>query len=286
MGGLKLGIIGWPVAHSLSPAMHGAALGALGLEGSYAPFPIEPSELEAKLAELRSVGIRGLNVTVPHKCLVMPFLDRIDEEATRIGAVNTIYTDGDAWVGANTDAPGFVRALEEGGAPPAGKHTVVLGTGGAARAVVDGLANAGAASMTIVGRGVEKAEELTRRFSEYHPDVDFAALSYGPALHEAFTGTELVVQTTTATLNDGPDCAPFVDGLPMDRLPTNAVAMDLVYRPLQTGFMIAAGRRGLRTLDGLTMLRHQAYLAFELWTGQPAPADAMSDALERALRHA
>ena len=154
MGGQKLGIIGWPVAHSLSPAMHGAALEALGIEGSYALFPIEPSELEAKLGEMRSQGVRGLNVTVPHKCSVMPLLDRIDEEAARIGAVNTIYTDGNAWVGANTDAPGFVRALEEGGAPPAGKRAVVLGTGGAARAVIDGLASAGAASIAIVGRGV------------------------------------------------------------------------------------------------------------------------------------
>jgi len=280
---LSLGIIGWPVSHSLSPAIHEAGLEACGLTGTYVRFAIEPASLGKELSALRQNGLRGFNVTVPHKCSVMEYLDEVDPTAQRIGAVNTVYTEGERWVGTNTDGEGFIRSLHEAGHDPAGGHAVILGTGGAARAVADGLAAAGVSSLGITGRSFAKAEALREHLAEHYPALNLQALLYGDGLGKALARASLVVQSTNATMEGNPDRETFLRRVPFRCLANGALAVDLVYRPRETSFLRAAQAEGARTLDGLGMLRHQAFLAFERWTGRPAPAPAMTEALYRAL---
>lgn len=272
-----LGIIGHPVAHSKSPAMHSAAAAALGLEAVYLRFDVAPERVGDAVRGIRALSIDGVNVTVPHKEAVMPFLDAIDEDARRIGAVNTIRRDGDRLVGFNTDAPGLVRSLEEAGVPLDGARVTVLGAGGAARAAVVGLARAGARSVHVVARRPEQARALVAGVGDglaatvgAHGESELASL-----LRE----TTLLVQSTSATLAGAPDAEGFAARLPLDAMPASAAVIDLVYKPLETTVLRRARERGLRTVDGLGMLLHQGAIAFEIWTGEKPPVEVMRAAL-------
>lgn len=278
---LVLGILGHPVAHSKSPAMHGAAARALGIDAVYHRFDVLPEFVGDAVRGVRALGLAGVNVTVPHKEAVMPFLDRIDDDARLIGAVNTIVREGTTLVGANTDAPGLVRSLEEASVPLDGAVVTVIGAGGAARAAVVGLARAGAREVNVLARRAEQADTLVR-------DVQGAlsarvvAGDFG-ALEAAFAGTTLVVQSTSATLHGAADSAgaeAFAASLPLGSLPAHATVIDLVYKPLETTVLRAARERGLRTVDGLGMLLHQGAIAFHRWTGREPPIDVMRAALE------
>lgn len=278
---LVLGILGHPVAHSKSPAMHGAAARALGIDAVYHRFDVLPELLGDAVRGVRALGLAGVNVTVPHKEAVMPFLDRIDDDARLIGAVNTIVREGTTLVGGNTDAPGLVRSLEEAAVPLEGAVVTVLGAGGAARAAVVGLARAGARKVSVLARRREQAEALVH-------DVDgvlgasVVAGDFG-MLGAAFAETSLVVQSTSATLHGAADSAgadAFAAGLPLASLPADATVIDLVYKPLETTVLRAARERGLRTVDGLGMLLHQGAIAFQRWTGREPPIDVMRAALQ------
>lgn len=284
-GGVRAvyGILGWPVAHSRSPAMHEAGFRALGIDATYVPFPVAPERLAEAVGGLRALGVAGANVTLPHKQAVMAHLDAVEPEAQAIGAVNTILRDGDRLIGANTDAPGVVRALRDAAFDPAGRRVVVVGAGGAARAAVVGLAQAGAASIAVAARRLDRAEELVAELRAAADGTALEAVELGSS-RAAFARADLVVQATSATLDGGAEAEAFTRGLALDALPDGAVVNDLVYRPRDTAVLTAARARGLRTVDGLGMLLHQGVIAFERWTGRSAPVEVMRAALEDAMR--
>ena len=282
---MVLGIFGWPVAHSRSPAMHNAAAAALGLDLAYVPFAVRPEGLAAAVAGVRAMGIRGVNVTLPHKEHVIAHLDEITDTARAIGAVNTLVHEPDGRLrGDNTDAAGLVQSLIEAGVSLKGARVTILGAGGAARAAAVGIAEHGAARVTVAARRETQAEALA---VDLQPALGDLIKSEGmkdvPALETLFAETDLVVQATSATLASSAHAESFAASLPIDALPDTAALVDLVYQPRTTTVMAKAEARGLRTVDGLGMLVHQGALAFTQWTGEDAPVDVMRRALEASL---
>ena len=274
------GIIGHPIGHSLSPAMHNAAFKTLGLDALYVPFAVPPERLDAAIMAIEPLGLCGLNVTLPHKTAVMKLLDRIEPDAQAIGAVNTIARQGDELVGMNTDAPGLERALREAGLQLTAVRATVLGAGGAARASVVGLARAGVAEICVAARREDAAAQLVSQLRAAAPHVKLESCSFASAvLQRRFAETELLVQATSATLADDAASAGFTAQLPLAALPASSAVVDLVYNPLETSLLVAAKHRGLRCVDGLGMLLYQGAIAFEKWTGRTAPIEAMRAAL-------
>ena len=279
-------ILGFPVAHSLSPAMHNSALEALGIDARYVAFEVAPERLPDAVRGLRALGVRGANITVPHKIAILPLLDAVDAIAQHVGAVNTLLRDGDRLIGTNTDAEGLARALREAGVQLAGARVTVLGAGGAARASVVGLAQSGVRRIHVAARQLERARALADDLRPKLPGTELRAGGLeAEELTLAFAETDLLVQATSATLSDRPEAEAFVSGLPVAALPSTAVVTDLVYKPLQTSLLRAAAVRGLTTVDGLGMLLHQGALAFERWTGQGAPLGPMRAAMLARLQH-
>ncbi|KIX84513.1 shikimate dehydrogenase [Thermus filiformis] len=259
---MRLGLIGYPLDHSLSPAMHNRALREVGLLGEYLLLPTPPEALAGRMAEVRA-GFWGVNVTVPHKEAVLPYLDGLSPEARAIGAVNTIVREGEKLIGHNTDAPGFLRGLEEAGLlfEPA----LVLGAGGAGRAVAYALKGRGL-DVYVWNRTPGRARALAEEMGLREAPLEFA--------REA----RLLVNATRVGLMD-PEATP----LPPDLLPREGGVVDLVYRPLWTRLLREARARGLRVQHGLYMLVYQGALAFRLWTGREAPVAAMFQAACEAL---
>lgn len=276
-----LGIVGWPVEHSRSPAMHGAAIAALGLDAYYVPFAVEPKALGEAIRGLRALGVEGVNVTLPHKQTVIEYLDEVDDDARTIGAVNTLRRDGTRWIGLNTDAPGMVQSLLEAGVELAGKKTIIVGAGGAARAAVVGLARARVASITLAARRPDEATRLLLEVRSALKGCAYEATDLGTELRRAASGADVLIQATSATLGGREGAEEFAKALPIDALPEGAAVMDMVYDPLETSVLRVAKERGLRTVDGLGMLLHQGALAFEIWTGQKPPIEIMRQALIR-----
>lgn len=264
------GLLGYPVEHSLSPAMHNAGFDALGLNFCYLAFSVPPPLLERAIESVRVLRFRGVNVTVPHKELVLPFLDAVDDEAEFIGAVNTIVNDNGQLRGFNTDGRGFMKSLEEKGIQPAGKEIFVLGAGGASRAICYYLAQV-ADKMYLCDLDRQKAAELIRDLKKFN-DAIFFTEEKGK-----FATCEMVINATPLGLHVD-DPLPFeTDGLFPGQL-----VVDLIYR--DTPLLSRAQDRGCLTLNGLGMLLWQGALAFELWTGIPAPVDIMKDALTKGIR--
>ncbi len=273
-------IFGFPVSHSRSPAMHNAAFRALDLDAVYVPFAVHPAALPAAISGMRALGIVGANVTLPHKANVMALLDRVEPDARAIGAVNTIFREGDALCGTNTDATGLARALSEAGVELRGSCVVVLGAGGAARATVVGLARAGAKRITVCARRSEEADALKSSLAGVASPCALTSTDLdGSSLARVFSAADLVIQATSATLAASQAADTFARSLPLHALPAHAVVTDLVYKPLQTSVLRAAAERGLCTVDGLGMLLHQGALAFERWTAKTAPIPVMRAAL-------
>lgn len=275
------GILGWPVEHSRSPAMHSAAFRARGLEATYVCFPVHPDDVADAVRGLKALGVRGANVTVPHKEAVLGYLDAVTPEARAIGAVNTIVREVDRLIGHNTDAPGLARSLDDAGVELAGARALVLGAGGAARASVVGLAGRGATRITVAARRLAQAQALVDALAPVCGDCELRAADLSRATLDAeLPDTSLLVQSTSATLASSPDAGGFAASLAIELMPQTATVVDLVYRPRVTTVLARAAERGLNIVDGLGMLLHQGALAFELWTHLPAPLDVMRDALE------
>ena len=276
----RVGLIGWPVEHSLSPAMHNAAFRALGLGWRYDLLPVPPGHLETAMAGLSAGGFRGANVTVPHKSTVMTYLDRIDDAAQSIGAVNTVSLQGRRWIGHNTDAAGFVHALRAGGLEPAGRQALLLGAGGAARAVAYALAGA-RCTVVIHNRTARRAAELVDDLRRLGLD---APVTWSPgelALDELdLARFDLLVNATAVGMWPNREDTAWPDELPM---PAHWTVFDLVYNPLETRLLRQARRAGAKTIDGLGMLVWQGALAFELWTGQKPPLELMRAAALQTL---
>lgn len=275
------GVIGWPVRHSLSPPMQNAALAALGLNWVYVPFAVAPEQVGAAVAAIRAFDLVGLNVTIPHKPAVVPYLDELSPEAEALGGANTIVHREGRLLGYSTDGEGFLRSLREIGEEASGRRIALIGAGGSARAVALALCRAGATSLTVVNRTVAKAEALAESLAQLVPGATLAAVGLEtPAAQEAVTGAEVVVDSTAVGMYPHHEVDPVV---PAAWLHPGQVVCDLTYNPRQTVLLQAARQQGARTLDGTGMLIHQGALALELWSGQTAPVGVMREALLAAL---
>lgn len=264
------GVIGDPVDHSLSPALHNAAFAALALDWVYVAFPVAAGHGHAAVAAMADLGIRGLSVTMPHKAPAAQACDRLSPVAQRLGVANTVTNSDGVLIGDSTDGSGFIDSLLEQGWSPAGKRCLVLGAGGAARAVVLALAEAGAQKVSVVAR--------------QHDQTLVAVHLAGPAgaegSVESIDETDLIVNATPVGMNGGE--LPF--GLDAARLGPGQLVADLIYAPALTPLLAAARERGAMTTNGLGMLIHQAARQFKAWTGQEAPVEVMSAAALRTLR--
>jgi shikimate dehydrogenase len=276
-----VGLIGWPVSHSVSPPMHNAAFAALGLDWCYVPLPVPvepPAAIGDAVRGLAALGLAGANVTVPHKQAVMPHLDRLSPAAQAIGAVNTLRVEPDGTIfGDNTDAPGFVADLRSHGVDPAGQHVLVLGAGGSARAVVYGLASAGAASIIIANRTVARAEALA---AALQPQVAACPLHPCSLPHDLYRAAEqagLIVNCTSMGMTPQMETMPWPDDLPFR---PDQTVYDLVYNPPQTRLLQHAAAGRAHTIGGLGMLIWQGAIAFEAWTGIAPPAEVMTDTVK------
>lgn len=280
----RAGVIGYPLGHSLSPAILQAAFDASGLEAHYDAWQTPPEELEARIARLRADDVLGANVTIPHKEAVMPLLDRLDERAKRTGAVNTIANDGGQLVGYNTDVAGFGRALrEDAGFDPKGKRTAVLGAGGAARAVVLALIEEGASTIVVTGPIPEQLDKLVADLRGIvGPGVTLTSTDWlDGAFLRAIADADLFVNCTPVGMrgSETEGRSPIA----ADHLPDGAVVFDLVYNPPETPLLRTAKQRGAKAVSGLGMLVYQAAESFRLWTGQEAPVERMLEAAREAL---
>ncbi|MDP3063910.1 MAG: shikimate dehydrogenase [Chloroflexota bacterium] len=291
-----LGIIGYPLGHSLSPVFQQAALDALRLDVRYERWETPPESLAERLRSLRQLDVLGANVTVPHKEAVIPLLDSVDEWARTVGAVNTIVSRDGSLTGYNTDSVGFLQGLAEASFNPRGVSVLLLGAGGAARGVALALAREGVASIAIANRTVQRAQALAETVARHGPRAEALPLD-GAALREAARRSQLIVNTTTlgmlhsaggsASPRLGPGASPRLgpgaSPLPAAWISASALVYDLVYNPLETPLLREAKRAGARTQGGLAMLLHQGVAAFVLWTGRDAPVDVMRSALRQAL---
>jgi shikimate dehydrogenase len=268
-------VIGSPVAHSLSPAIHRAAFEAAGVDWSYVAFDVAEGRADEAIAAMRLLGIAGLSVTMPHKEAIARLVDRLDPAAQALGSVNTVSWDDGRLVGSSTDGAGFVASLADAGVAVDGARVAIIGAGGAARSVIDALARAGSPDITVLNRSADRAEAAAALAS---------AASVG--IVSDITRADIVVNATSVGMGVEPGAATDGD-LPCDPtlLHDGQVVADLVYHPLETAWMARAADRGARTVDGLGMLVHQAALQQRIWLGADAVIDtaAMRDAAERSL---
>ena len=271
-GGTRtLGIIGWPVRHSLSPTIHNAAFAALELDWVFVPLPVPPGEAGEALSGLRALGFAGANVTMPHKTDVADAVDAVTDDARRLRAVNTIVVRADGLDGHNTDAPGFDRFLRrDAGFDPEGRSALIYGAGGAARACALALARAGAERISVAARDPAATDGLRQACDGL--DVGLAVVGFDGAPARA---ADLVVNATPLGI-DG-------ETLPLPPLSADTLVVDLLYHPAVTPLQVSAREAGAAVFGGLGLLLHQAALSFELWTGQPAPLEVMSAAAVSAL---
>ena len=276
----RLGIIGHPIGHSISPLFQQAALDAIGFDGAYQAWDVAPDGVGEFVAGLRAPGTLGINVTVPHKEAVIPFLDEVDDWASTAGAVNTIVNRDGRLTGHNTDGIGFLRALREGANfEPRGRDVLVLGAGGSARGVVYALARAGIAQLFIANRTVERAERLAHLAIDSGVAAEAVALSDAPC---AAREVALIVNCTSMGMLHGPD----ENGAPLTAadIPPSVLVNDLVYNPQETPLLSEAAKSGAATLGGIQMLVYQGAASFEMWTGQPAPVAVMLEAATAAMK--
>jgi len=274
-----IALIGYPLRHSISPIFQQAALDHLDLDLKYVAWEVAPEALSVAVERLRHPENLGANITIPYKEKALPFLDRLEGQAREIGAVNTVARDEAALVGYNTDGPAFLRALKEkGDFEPGGRRVVLLGAGGAAKAVAFSLFKAGIRSLTIYNRGLERAQKLAAELQKPLPGREVQALPWQERL-SGLPSCELVINATP--LGTGEDAS---SPLPARLIPGGVLAYDLVYNPPETPFLKEAMKAGARSLGGLPMLVYQGAASFELWTGRSAPLEVMFQAAERALK--
>ena len=277
----RLGIIGYPIGHSISPIFQQAALDALGIDATYEKWEVTPEGVGDFVNGLRAPDSWGINITLPHKQAVIPLLDEVDEWATAAGAVNTIVNHDGRLTGHNTDGPGFLRALQvETGYDPKGTRALILGAGGAARGILLALARGGVDSLVIANRTMERAETLAKLAVENGVKSEAIPIA-GNVLIKAAASADLIVNCTSVGMSHGPD----EQGTPLTaaQIPASAIVNDVVYTPLETPLLREAAAAGATTLGGLHMLVYQGVLSFQMWTGQEAPADVMLAAATKEM---
>ena len=264
------GLIGDPVEHSFSPPMMNAAFTYMNLDARYLVFQVKIKEVSEAIAGIRALNFAGVNVTVPHKMSVIPYLDEISPLAKKIGAVNTISNVKGHLKGTNTDFSGFIRSLKTLNFSPKKKTIALLGSGGSARALVAGLADAGALRVMLHNRTAERAEKLVTEFSRYFPLTQLEAVSL-QTIHE--TPLDLLVNTTTVGM--------FSSDLPLNLKQCRKINLlaDIIYRPSQTPLLKQAKELGINAVNGIDMLLYQGCDAFTFWTGKQAPEEVMRSQL-------
>ena len=276
-----LGIIGYPIGHSISPVFQQAALDHCGIDATYRAWGVPPAGVSAFIQGLRDSNTWGINVTLPHKEAVISHLDEVDDWATEAGAVNTIVHRGGRLTGHNTDGQGFLRALREvRGFFPRGRRVLVLGAGGAARGVVLALIREGVGQLTIANRTLSRAQRLCRLAEDGGVSSQAVPLA-GDTLAAAAATADLIVNCTTMGMSHGPD----ENGAPLSwqQIPRRALVNDLVYNPAQTPLLREAAKAGAPVLGGIHMLVYQGAASFEMWTGKKAPVEVMLEAALRAM---
>lgn len=268
------GIIGDPVEHSLSPGMHNAAFKELGLDNIYVPFHVKAGELENAINGAHALGIKGLNVTIPHKTEVIKYLDYLDIAAGLIGAVNTIEFGENGAVGHNTDGIGAVRAISEV-VPLKNKKIMILGAGGAARAISFQILLSGAKNLVISNRTIDKASELRDDLVEkLDPDVKVTDLGFN--LEEELQDTDILINTTPIGMYPNISQQPLVTA---NMMHPGLIVNDIVYNPLKTGLIVEAEKVGAKTISGVKMLIYQGVESFKIWTGIEPPVEVFQNAL-------
>jgi shikimate dehydrogenase len=271
----KACVIGWPIGHSRSPIIHGHWLETYGIAGRYERMPLEPRNLATFLRDLGREGFAGCNITIPHKEAAFGLVEIADSETARLGVVNTVYFDGGRLMGTSTDGEGFLASVQAGspGWSAAGKTVLMLGAGGAARAIAGTLVARGAESVIVVNRSLENAERLRAAFG---PAVKPVSL---PEAANHLPRTDLLVNASSLGMTGQPPL-----DVDLSPLRETAIVADIVYAPLETPLIIAARKRGLVAVPGLGMLLHQAVRGFELWFGKrPAVTDDLYDLVARDI---
>ncbi len=274
-----VGVFGQPVAENPTGVMQEAGFAAAGLNWRYLNFEVPPAKLGAAMAALDALGMRGINLTIPHKVAVLPYLDNLSREAQAVGAVNTVRIENGRKIGENTDGKGFLRGLrKDAGLDPRGKRVVLLGAGGAARAISAELLLAGVKDLLVVNRSEARGGAMV---------ADLGAATGGPIRYQRWAGTYGVPATCDLLVNATPvGLFPDVDEVPdvdLSGMSAGALVADAVFNPPETRFLAVARQQGLPTLDGLSMLVYQGVIAFEMWTGQSPDENAMKAALRNAL---
>lgn len=282
-----LGVIGHPVEHSLSPIMHNAAIAFMGIDYTYLPFPIAPQNLQAALDGFAAIGVMGFNVTIPHKQAIMPLMSEVSSLAEAVGAVNTVIRQNNRWIGTNTDVEGFIAPLQTTYNRDWSQTTaVILGNGGAARAVVAGCAQIGCASIHVVGRDMAKLEAFGSSWSN-------SALGKNLKVHHWDLLPKLIPQANLLVNTTPIGMYPHVDESPLSQEEIknlsndagSAIAYDLIYTPNPTQFLQFARKSGAIAIDGLEMLVQQGAAALKIWIEQDiVPVDVMRQVLRQRLK--
>ncbi len=277
-----LGIIGDPVEHSLSPVMQNAAINHLGLDYIYVPFPVKGENLEKAIAGFKAIDLVGFNVTIPHKQAIISFLTEITPTAKAISAVNTVWRTETGWKGTNTDVTGFIAPLKAMSRNWSEMTPVVLGNGGAARAVIAGLAELGCREINLVGRNKDKLAIFYQSWQNSPQITELLKIHYWENLPGLLPTADLIVNTTPVGMYPNVDRSPIEASL-MKKLKLNAIAYDLIYTPSPTQFLSLAQEQGATIIDGAEMLVQQGASALEIWLQQPVPVKVMREALLQQL---
>ncbi len=272
------GIFGHPVSHSLSPIMHNAAFSKLNLDCVYVAFDVHPNNLESATHAIKSMGISGVNVTIPHKEGIIPLLDEISPEVSLTGAVNTVKNENGNLTGYNTDVEGFLTAIKEDlGVIPKRLRVFLLGAGGAARAVVTALCMNGASEIYLINRTLDKAKALASEFTKSykHVSIEPCALEDTDSVERLLRTADLLINASSAGMEGATSIS-----LKLELLPKQSLVYDLVYKPRDTALLNKAKELGLKSSGGISMLLYQGAKSFEIWTGEMAPVDEMRKAIE------
>lgn len=278
------GLIGYPLGHSASPAMHNSAYSDMGLDAVYLPIEIKTENVKQMVEDMELLKFIGCNVTIPHKQTVIPLMDELDESAAACGAVNTIAFKNGKKIGYNTDGMGFVRAMrEKAHFDPTGKRCIVIGAGGAARGVTSALAMAGSTFFTIFNRAeeIDMARGLSDDMNRRNPNISCAKVLTNDAVKEALSTSDFVLHATSLGMSPNESSVAFDTNM----LESRHAVFDVVYNPRETRLLREAKARGCITLGGLWMLIYQGAEAVKIWTGKDAPVDVMERAAEVFLAH-
>jgi len=273
----RLGVIGYPIKHSISPQMHTAAIDLLGLDFTYESFEVKPEDLEKFIGRIKSNEIHGINVTIPHKENIIQYLDKVDDFAKKIGAVNTVVNKNGKLVGYNTDYQGFLDSLLiDVGFDPKGRSAAVLGCGGASRAVCGGLCAAGISKLTIYDSVESKSKELFNHLKKnFKTDIKISQ-----DLKQDILDSDLLVNTTPVGMFPNIQNSP----IPADFIQENVIVFDVIYNPAETKLLKDAKAAGSKTVNGLNMFVRQGALSFKIFTGQDAPIEIMRKAVQDSLK--